>query len=227
LVAPAGARVTVRSGAAHVRWSTRADGDLNADAVPHLELSTRWSAIAGVPVTWLDEVHGTEVAVVDAPGDHRGRTADALVTATVGAGLGIWVGDCAPVAIVSHEGVVGAAHAGWRGLEAGVLDEVVAAMRGLGARRFTALVGPCIHAECYEFGPADLDTVAQELGEGVRGTTRDGKPALDVPAGVRAALERAGVTRLQDVDVCTACSDEYFSWRARRDQGRQALVLWR
>jgi len=227
LVAPAGARVTVRSGAAHVRWSTRADGDLNADAVPHLELSTRWSAIAGVPVTWLDEVHGTEVAVVDAPGDHRGRTADALVTATVGAGLGIWVGDCAPVAIVSHEGVVGAAHAGWRGLEAGVLDEVVAAMRGLGARRFTALVGPCIHAECYEFGIGDLQRLGRRFGAACRSTTRWGTPALDVPSAISAALRHLGVQNVTVHPSCTACeATTFWSHRARAEAGRQGMAVW-
>ena len=90
-----------------------------------------------------------------------------------------------------------------------------------------AVLGPCIHAECYEFGDDDLDTVAAALGAGVRGRTTDGKPALDVPAGVKASLRRAGVTDVEDVDVCTACSDEYFSWRARQDRGRQALVVWR
>src|SRR5207302_10929723 len=81
--------------------------------------------------------------------------------------------------------------------------------------------------ECYEFGAADLDHVATRLGEGVRATTAAGRPSLDLPAGVRAALGAAGVIELHDVDVCTACSSDYYSWRARRDTGRQGVVVWR
>ena len=64
----------------------------------------------------------------------------------------------------------------------------------------------------------------------MRGETTDGRPALDLPAAVRAALARAGLdpaTDLAEVDVCTACSPDYFSWRARRETARQAAVVWR
>jgi copper oxidase (laccase) domain-containing protein len=122
---------------------------------------------------------------------------------------------------------MGAVHAGWRGLEAGVLQRAVQAARGLGATDLRAVLGPCIHAECYEFGPADLDAVAAKLGDGVRALTADGRPALDVPAAVAVALKEAGVTQLDDVAVCTACSQDYFSWRARGELGRQAMVVWR
>ena len=81
------------------------------------------------------------------------------------------------------------AHAGWRGLMAGVIPRTVDRMRALGAGEITAALGPCIHAECYEFSPDDLDTVAARLGDGVRSLTRGGAPALDVPAAVRAALD--------------------------------------
>jgi copper oxidase (laccase) domain-containing protein len=90
-----------------------------------------------------------------------------------------------------------------------------------------AVLGPCIHADCYEFGAADLDAVASRLGDGVRATTSEGSTALDLPAAVRASLAAAGVHRFQDVGVCTACSNDYFSWRARGELGRQALVVWR
>src|SRR5947199_60357 len=96
----------------------------------------------------------------------------------------------------------------------------------LQARR-RAVLGPCIHPECYEFSAADLDTVAAGLGDGVRALTADGRPALDVPAAVTMALKQAGVVQLDDVDVCTACSDDYFSWRARKEPARQAMVVWR
>jgi copper oxidase (laccase) domain-containing protein len=131
------------------------------------------------------------------------------------------------VALASPEGVLGVAHAGWRGLAAGVLEQTVATMRALGAGEIEAVLGPCIRPECYEFGSDDLEGVAARLGDGVRGRTTAGAPALDLPAGVALALRAAGVTGLADIGVCTACSPAQFSWRRDGDQARQALVLWR
>ena len=135
--------------------------------------------------------------------------------------------DCAPVALASDEGVVGVAHAGWRGLAAGVVDATVEAMRSLGATRIQAVLGPCIRTACYPFGAEDLDTVVTLTGPEVRGLDRHGRPALDLAAGVVAVLRRAGVDDVDDVGTCTACSDGHWSWRARRDHARQATVVWR
>jgi polyphenol oxidase len=225
-------RVPTRTGTARVRCSTRADGDLNADHVPGHDLGARWSALAsGRPVTWLHEVHGTDVVVVDAPGARRGARADGAVTAHPDAALGIWVGDCAPVALVADgsdgHAVIGAFHAGWRGLAAGVLDEAVAAMRRLGASDVTAVIGPCVHAECYEFGADDLDRLAAGFGPSVRGETSWGTPALDVPAALAVACERAGVAVAGHGAACTACAaDRYWSHRARGDRERHGMVVW-
>jgi polyphenol oxidase len=142
-----------------------------------------------------------------------------------GAVLAVQVADCAPVGLVA-DGVVGVAHAGWRGLAAGVLPATVEAMRALGAEGITATIGPCIRPGCYEFGAADLDAVAAALGDHVRGRTSSGSPALDVPAAVRAALAAAGVTDVTDLGTCTACSPEHWSHRAAGDPERQAVVAW-
>jgi copper oxidase (laccase) domain-containing protein len=150
---------------------------------------------------------------------------DALVTAVPGAALAVFTADCAPVAITSREGVVGLVHAGWRGLDAGVIDAAAGAMRALGATRIDAALGPCIRAECYEFGAEDLDRLAARWGPSVRGRTTEGRPALDLPAAVRIALERCGARIIADAGACTACSDEWFSHRARGDSGRQATLL--
>jgi hypothetical protein len=122
--------------------------------------------------------------------------------------------------------VCGAVHAGWQGLVAGVVEAAVAAMRDLGAGDVTATLGPCIHAECYEFSPADLDSVAAAYGPTVRATTAAGRPALDLVAGVTAAVTAAGGRMVDGIATCTACGDRQFSHRARRDTGRQALVVW-
>ncbi|MCU1449147.1 MAG: hypothetical protein JWP02_1317 [Acidimicrobiales bacterium] len=214
-----------------MRFTGRAEGDMgHGGAFVHVvapDVEARRRTIVDAPWTWLRQVHGDTVVSVGAPGQGAGTTADAAVSAGPGSVLAVLTADCAPVALSTPEGVVAAVHAGWRGLTAGVLERAVDAVHGLGGTEVDAVLGPCIHAECYEFGPADLDTVASRLGDRVRATTGEGRPALDVPAAVRAALARAGVTRLEDVNVCTACSTEYFSWRARAEPGRQALVVWR
>src|SRR4051794_16722565 len=191
------------------------------------EVEARRRVVKDAPWTWLRQVHGDTVITVVKPGAGAGSKADASVSTSDGCVLAVLTADCAPVALVSPEGVIAAVHAGWRGLSGGVLQQAVDAAKGLGATDIHAVLGPCIHPECYEFGADDLDTVAARLGDTVRASTADGRPALDVPAAVASALKQAGVTQLDDVDVCTACSDDYFSWRARQELARQAMVVWR
>lgn len=182
---------------------------------------------------WLRQVHGDGVVVVRGPADPPVREGDALVTARPDVALGVLTADCAPVALASPEGVVAAAHAGWAGLALGILERTVETMRSLGARRVQAALGPCIHPECYQFAPRDLDRLADQLGDWVRGTTAAGAPSFDLPAGVAVALERAGAELVHRDEACTACKPEarsghqYFSHRARGEAERQALVLWR
>jgi YfiH family protein len=222
----------VRLAGAEVRFTGRAEGDLGHAGswveVHEVEpgVDRRRRAVVDRPWSWLRQVHGAEVKIVDAPGKCAGEVGDALVSADAGAALAVLTADCAPIALASDEGVIGAVHAGWRGLVAGVVGEAVATMRRLGATDVVAALGPCIHVECYEFSDADLATVAAELGDGVRGVTSGGRPALDVPAAVRVALERAGARLVHDVDVCTSCSTEHWSHRARAERQRQAVVVW-
>ena len=219
-----------RVGGANVVFTDRGAGDLG-HAGDHVhavrpEVEARRRAVLDLPWTWLRQVHGDRVVVVTEPGGGAGQRADAAVTDRPGCALAILTADCAPVALVA-DGVVGVAHAGWRGLVGGVLERTVESMRVSGARDVRALLGPCIRPGCYEFGSDDLARVARRLGDGVRAKTASGAPALDVPAGVRAALAEVGVDDVDDVGVCTACSPVHFSHRARRELGRQALVVWR
>jgi copper oxidase (laccase) domain-containing protein len=136
-----------------------------------------------------------------------------------------------PVALVSPDGrdgpVIGAVHAGWRGLVAGEFGADVDAMRARGARSVEAYVWPCISAGAYEFGADDLDTVAERFGDAVRATTADGRPALDLRAAVRSAVEQAGGRVVGVSARCTAGSPaELHSHRARQDTGRQAVLVW-
>jgi copper oxidase (laccase) domain-containing protein len=184
------------------RFTTRADGDTRD--------RTDWAMVR--------QLHGAGVVLADRVG-HLGD-GDAIVTATPGVPIAIRVADCAPVALVADD-VIGVVHAGWRGIVAGVLPAALDAMRSLGATDVRAVLGPCIHAECYEFGVDELDRVAASLGETVRGTTSWGTPALDVPAAIRAQ-----VPWVEDERVCTACSPGFWSHRARGEAERQAVVAW-
>jgi YfiH family protein len=212
-------------------FTGRDDGDMGHGGIyvhaVSAEVEARRRAVVDRPWTWLRQVHGDRVIRVTQPGEGAGEVADAAVCETAGCAIAVLTADCAPVVFDSPEGVFGVAHAGWVGLTAGILEHTVEEMRAMGATEIRAVLGPCIRVECYEFGPDDLDRVAARLGDTVRSTSASGTPALDMAAGVRAALARAGVHHLDDVEVCTACSPDHFSWRARAEQQRQATVVWR
>ncbi|WP_436795657.1 polyphenol oxidase family protein [Actinospongicola halichondriae] len=211
--------------AARVLHSRCADGDFAIDAEP-AALRDRRARFSPGAWTWLRQVHGSEVVVVREPGASAGAEADAAVTDVPGAVLAVHTADCVPV--LFHDpasGVIGAAHAGWRGLAAGVIDRTVEAMAGLGGTARLAFVGPHIRGRCYDFGAADLDDVAARLGDDVRATTAAGSPALDLTAAVRSVLGRLEVAA-EFESGCTACEpDQFFSHRARRDRGRHASTI--
>jgi hypothetical protein len=172
------------------------------------------------PADWisLHQVHGAVVHPADVAamtcrgGSGPAPKADAAVSADPGAVLSVLTADCAPVALVAP-GVIGAVHAGWRGILAGVLEAAVTEMRRRSKGPIRAVLGPCIHPECYEFSAADLDPIAARLGPEVAGTTAEGQLALDLPVAVALALSAAGVGDIDDVDMCTACSPYHFSHR--------------
>jgi YfiH family protein len=172
-------------------------------------------------------VHGADVVIVNRPGEHAGASADAAVTAVAGCRLAVRTADCVPVVLVA-DGAVGVVHAGWRGALEGVVLASVAALRGIGGDApVRAVIGPCIHTECYEFGARDLDTMVARYGPDVAGVTSEGSPALDMRAVVRAALGESGIDAIDDGDPCTACSaDDYYSHRARAEVERFATIAW-
>jgi YfiH family protein len=214
-----------------VTFTGRAEGDLGhgGDYVNAVrpEVEARRRAVLDRPWSWLRQVHGDRVVMVTAPGGAAGEVADASVTVDPSAALVVLTADCAPIALAAPEGVVAVVHAGWRGLAEGVVAEAVNAVRRAGGSNVVAALGPCIHPECYEFGGADLDAVVARVGDSVRGRSAAGGPALDLPAGVRAALANVGAELAFDADICTACDgDGYFSFRARQEMARQAVVAW-
>jgi YfiH family protein len=178
-------------------------------------------------VVWMDQIHGTDVAVVTSPGDPR-PTADALVTDRPRLALAVVVADCVPVLLADPvAGVVAAAHAGRRGAADGVLDRTLEAMTGLGAEigHVEALLGPAVCGACYEVPAAMRDEVEAAL-PGSASTTRVGTPGLDLRAGLRRQLADRGVTRVDTDGRCTFEDDQLFSHRRTQPTGRFAAVTW-
>ena len=209
-----------------IRWSERIDGDFHLEGSPALLHEVRRNLV-DLPWTQLDQCHGSSVVIVTAPGANDRSVGDALISDVDGAVLAIWTGDCAPVAFVTGSAWFGTAHAGWRGIERGVLAATVDSLRSRTGTTVRAVLGPCIHPCCYEFGVDDLARFEQRFGPSVRATTAWGAPALDVPATVRAALAELDVA-LDDRSSCTGCAaDRFFSHRVRGDAERQVMAVWR
>jgi len=210
--------------AAAIVFTTRADGDLAIHG-EHDVLAARRAAIVDAPWTWLRQVHGGRVVEVCAPGEHAGVEADAAITTQPGVVLAAHAADCALVALITDDGVLGVVHAGWRGIVEGVITAAVEQVRARSDAPVRAVLGPCIRPAHYEFGADDLARVAAVVGDAARARTADGSPALDLPASVRAALGSAGVDDVNDLGLDTAHAD-FFSHRLRGDTGRHALVAW-
>lgn len=180
-------------------------------------------------VVWMDQVHGTAVAVVDEVPVEPLPATDAVVTASRGLALAVLVADCLPVLIGDGSaGVVGAAHAGRRGLAEGIVGATVAAMASLGANpaAMSALVGPGVGPCCYEVPQSLRSEVVARVPE-TCAQTRTGRPALDLPAGVLAELTRAGVRQTSRMATCTVEDPAYYSYRRDRVTGRFAGFIWR
>ncbi len=174
---------------------------------------------------WLRQVHGRDVATLDAAPEVMPE-ADAAVTSRIGLPLVVLTADCAPIALVARE-AVGVVHAGWPGLEQEVIGATVDALRRRSAGPIRAVLGPCVHPACYEFGVDLLERLVRRLGPEVASHTETGTPALDIPAAVRISLARAGVEEFADVNVCTASSPDHFSHRRDGVTGRQAVIVVR
>jgi polyphenol oxidase len=178
------------------------------------------AVIPGAPIASVYQVHSPAAVIVTEalPHAHRPR-ADALVTDRPGLLLGVVTADCAPVLMADPEaGVVGAAHAGWRGAIAGVTDQAIAAMISLGAKveRIAAIVGPCLAKASFEVDHefaerllADDPDNERFLGEGA-----SARPHFDLEAYVVARLAAAGVRRIEALGLDTyALEDRYYSYR--------------
>ncbi|HVT20155.1 MAG TPA: peptidoglycan editing factor PgeF [Mycobacteriales bacterium] len=188
--------------------------------------------LGGAAVAFPEQVHGAGVRVLTTRPDST-RIADpgapgvdALVTALPDVAIGVLVADCMPVLLADPVArVAGAAHAGRRGLAAGVLQATLEAMAGLGAdpSRIDAVVGPAICGRCYEVPEAMRDEVDTAV-PGTACQTRTGTAGLNLVAGALGVLGRAGV-RARAAGICTAEDARFYSYRRDGVTGRFAGVV--
>ena len=183
------------------------------------------------PPRWLRQVHGTTVAIEPAvvERDIDEPEADAAVTRTPGTVLAILTADCLPVVFAAIDGSeVAVAHAGWRGLAAGVLEATVAAMQAP-AQRLIAWLGPAAGPQAYEVGQEVFDAFVARDPRAAPAfiATRPGHWRVDLYALARQRLADAGVIRVSGGGLCTISDPQRF-YSHRRDQrtGRMATLAW-
>ena len=211
------------------------------DAGKVLENRARMAAALGVEPRRLltaYQTHSPNVVVAEAPWTTENRPqADAIVTRMRALAIGVTTADCGPVLFAEpRAGVIGAAHAGWRGALTGVIEATIAAMERLGAaqRQIRAAIGPMIRQGNYEVGPdlverfrADDPASSRFFGP----AKRDGHAMFNLAGYIAARLKRAGITEVEDVGLCTyADPEQFFSYRrtthrAEADYGRHVNAI--
>ena len=186
--------------------------------------------LAGGRLATAFQVHGNRALFVAAPFAGPPPRADGLVTTTPGLAVGALSADCAPVLLADAEaGVVAAAHAGWRGALAGIVESTIAAMVAAGARasRIRAAIGPCIARESYEVGGDMRDAVldrdpagARHFVRGEGGDSRGARWRFDLSGYVAGRLRRAGAAAVEEAGI-DGFADEarFFSYRRARRRG--------
>jgi hypothetical protein len=182
--------------------------------------------LPGEPV-WLRQVHGTKV--IDADLKPRMPDADASVARKAGTVCAVMLADCMPVLLADEKGsVVGAAHAGWRGLSSGVIEATFSAMK-IRAEETLAWLGPAIGPKVYEVGEEVRAAFlkADPASETAFVPNRPGHWLLDLYAVARQRLARLGVTRIYGGGFCTYTeSDRFFSFRRDKTSERMAALIW-
>jgi YfiH family protein len=199
-------------------------------------------ALDVVPANFVTcfQIHSPDVVVAERPWTPESRPkADAIVTRVPGLAIGVSTADCGPLLFADQQaGVIGAAHAGWRGAFMGVIETTIAAMETLGAdrHRIVAALGPLIRKQNYEVSRSFVDEFLR-ADEGhaqfFSPASREGHAMFDLPGFVAARIERSGIGGFEDLQLCTyADAERFYSYRrsvhrAEPDYGRHvnAIVL--
>jgi hypothetical protein len=200
---------------AHALFTTRSWGDVR-------DTEQQIAERLGVRLARPRQVHGNKVMTAGAAEPASTAEADAVVTTQRNLAPTVITADCLPIVIASANAVA-VVHAGWRGLESGVIANAVAELRSLAGGVLHAAVGPGAGVCCYEVGE-DLHRRFKAHGQDFRHRAK-----LDLKAIARVQLMEAGVARIHDTEICTICGDPELTYSYRREgpeTGRQAAIAW-
>lgn len=194
-------------------FGTAVDGDGRFDSLSRSNIA---SAL-GISVDWatMDQVHGSDVVVVDQPGPQG--TADAMFTSISDLPLVVAAADCVPVA-VEGDGVAAVVHAGWRGMASGIIAGLRRAVADAGFTLARAAIGPSVGPCCYEVGP---EVAAVLTGHEAR--TNQGTLSVDLWGAARGQLDGLDIWV---AEICTMCGDGFHSHRADGTAERQIALAW-
>jgi polyphenol oxidase len=200
----------------------------SAEAVAENRRRLRTAARLPAEPVWLPQQHGTNVLDLDGAHD-AAAGADASFTRRPGRVCAILTADCMPVLLASESGAgVAAAHAGWRGLAAGVIEATVRAL-ALPPQSLLAWLGPGIGPAHFEVGAEVREELlrADPQAEAAFERNARGRYMADLAALARRRLERLGIARIYGGDACTyGAPGDYFSYRRDGRTGRQATLIW-
>jgi polyphenol oxidase len=252
------ALVTTRNGGVSLppfgRWQDGVDqpgglnlGFLSGDDPDHVAQNrARLMALTGAShAAWLKQIHGADVVnasdvLARAQAGASVVEADASVTNATGTICVVMIADCMPVLLCDPQGrAVGAAHAGWRGLAAGVIEKTaqrVAELAGAPTASLYAYLGPCIGPDAFEVGADVRDAFMNGVDDAQREATANafvarpdlpGKYFANLPALARLRLQRLGIMQISGGDACTVTERErFYSYRRDRVTGRMAAMIW-
>ncbi|HSP49326.1 MAG TPA: peptidoglycan editing factor PgeF [Pseudolabrys sp.] len=208
------------------------NGGVGSDDAPAnvIENRARMAAALGVLPDYLItayQIHSPDVVVADQPWTQEKRPrADAIVTRTPRLAIGVSTADCGPLLLADAEaGVIGAAHAGWRGALTGVIEAAIAAMETLGAERsrIVAALGPTIRQPNYEVGPEFVARFLAADADNTRlfvASERADHAMFDLAGYITNRVQRAGVVNFEDLGLCNYAEPErFFSYRRTTKQG--------
>jgi len=215
----------------------RGSDDSAAHVEENRELVAQAVGTTGKRLLSNHQIHSTNVVIAETPWDKNTQPkADGIVTNVAGLAISALSADCAPILFADAQaGVIGAAHAGWRGALAGVTDETIKAMESLGARRnnIVVAIGPCIGPQHFEVGPEFVDEFISESPSNAQlfSKGKGDRSYFDIKTYLTRRLLAAGVGSAAALPDCTyAGNDEYFSYRHNchhniPDYGRNISVI--
>lgn len=200
---------------AHALFTTRAWGDVR-------DTEQQISRRLGLRLARPRQVHGNHVVTVTDAAPQPPGEGDAIVTAAHGVAPAVLSADCLPIVIASR-GAVAVVHAGWRGLDSGIIANAVLVLREQGGGVLNAAIGPGAGVCCYE--------VSDDMHRRFHAHCQDFRRGanLDLKAIARVQLMEAGVARIHDTGLCTICGDPTLTFSYRREgpeTGRQAAIAW-